>query len=114
MGALADILEAVKAMRTIAVESPEELGNRLEDVASELLFAVAEALIDENGVEGAMCILHSLDSNDLKYDEFIGAVLAYRRPIIGDDEPDDWELCFYAMLLLTEPVFTTNEEASDA
>jgi hypothetical protein len=111
MGALADILEAVKAMRTIATESPEELGSRLEDVASELLFAVAEALIDENGFDGAMSILHSL-SDEPDYDKFIVAVIAYRRPIIGDDEPDDWEYPYYAMLLLTEPV-TIKEEACD-
>jgi hypothetical protein len=111
MGALADILEAVKAMRTIAAECPDERGNRLEDVASELLFAVADSLIDENGFDGAMSILHSL-SDEPEYDKFIDAVIEYRRPIVGDDEPDDWEYPFYGMLLLTEPV-TINEEAAE-
>jgi hypothetical protein len=109
MGALADILEAVKAMRTIAAECPDERGDRLEDVASELLFAVAESLIDENGFDGAMSTLHSL-SDEPEYDKFIDAVIEYRRPIVGD-EPDDWEYPFYAMLLLTEP--TVDKEERD-
>jgi len=108
MGALADILEAVKAMRTIGAESPAGLGSGLESVASELLFAVAESLIDENGFDGAMSILHSL-SDEPEYDKFIAAVLEYRRPIIGDEDPDEWEYPFYAMLMLTEPAIGEEE-----
>ena len=100
-----EVLDAVKAMRALAIESAE-LCSGIEDVASELLFEVAQALIDEYGRDGAMSILADLHSVD--YDEFVKLTLQYREPIVGDDEPADWEYPFYAMLMLTEP--TINEE----
>jgi hypothetical protein len=109
---LGGIIDAVKAMRALAIES-DELGSRIEDVANELLFEVAQILVDYERTD-ALRVLHKLYRSDLSYDDFVKTVIDYRRTIIGDEEPDDWEYPYYGMLMLTEPVFTTNEEASDA
>jgi len=47
--------------------------------------------------------------NSAEYDEFVAMTLEYREPIIGDEEPDDWEYPFYGMLLLTEPTIDEEE-----
>ena len=112
MRMLSEILEAVKAMRALANESAEELGSRIEDVANELLFEVAQILVDYERSD-ALRVLHKLYRSELQYDEFVSAVLEYRRAIVGDDEPDDWEYPFYAMLMITEPI-TTNENEEEA
>jgi len=108
MRMLEEILTAVKAMRALAIQSPERCSG-VEDVANKLLFEVAQALINEYGRDEAMRTLADLAS--IEWDEFVKLTLQYREPIIGDEEPDDWEYPFYGMLLLTEP--TINEEACD-
>jgi len=108
MRMLSEIIDAVKAMRALAIESDNELGSRIEDVANELLFEVAQILVDYERTD-ALRVLHKLYRSDLNYDDFVKTVLDYRRPIIGDDEPDDWEYPFYAMLHLTEPTIDKEE-----
>ena len=114
MRLLNEVLEAVRAMRALAIESAERCGG-VEDVASELLFAVADALIDEYGRDGAMRTLANLASIDC--DEFVRLTIEYREPIIGEEAPNDWEYPFYGMLMLTEPVIMEpipiDEEAYD-
>jgi len=110
---LSEILTAVKAVGALCACEDEELNaeelrGSISDVISELLFAMAQALIDEYGRDGAMSILADLHSVD--YDEFVKLTLQYREPIVGDEQPADWELPFYGLLMLTEP---TNEEAYD-
>jgi len=109
MRLLNEVLEAVRAMRALAIESAERCSG-VEDIANELLFEVAQALIDEYGRDDAMRVL--ADLNSVEYDEFISMTLEYREPIIGEETPDDWEYPFYAMLMMTEPV-TIKEEACD-
>jgi hypothetical protein len=110
---LSEILTAVKAVVALCACEDEELNaeelrGSISDVISELLFAMAQSLIDEYGRDGAMSILADLHSVD--YDEFVKLTLQYREPIVGDEQPADWELPFYGLLMLTEP---TNEETSD-
>ena len=112
---LTEIIDAVTAMRALAIESPERCSG-IEDVANELLFEVAQILVDYERTD-ALRVLHKLYRSELQYDEFVKMVLDYRQPIVGDDEPDDWELPFYGLLMLTEPVIMEpipiDEEAYD-
>jgi len=110
---LDEIVEAVKAMRALAVESADGLGRRVEEIANELLFEISEILVDYERTD-AMSVLHKLYCSEIAYEDFVKRVLDYRRPIVGEETPDDWELPFYGLLMLTEPVSTINEgEACD-
>jgi hypothetical protein len=96
MSMLGTTVDAVKALRTLGAE----------ELANELIGAVADELIDEYGLEQSLRVLHGVlhAMSDIEdYDEFINAVRQYRAPIQGDDEPADWEWVFYALLWLTEP-----------
>jgi len=111
MRMLNEIVEAVKSMRALAIESADGLGRKIEEVANELLFEIAQLLVDYERTD-AMLVLHKLYCSEIAYEDFVKRVLDYRQPIVGDEQPDDWEYPFYAMLMLTEPV-TIKEEACD-
>ena len=111
---LNEVVEAVKAIRSLCDYRDEklnadELRGRINDVASELLFEVAQILVDYERSD-ALSVLHKLYFSEIAYEDFVKMVVDYRQPIVGDEQPDDWELPFYGLLMLTEP---TNEETSD-
>ena len=118
---LNEIVEAVKAMRSLCDYRDEkldadELRGRINDVASELLFEVAQILVDYERSD-ALSVLHKLYFSEIAYEDFVKMVVDYRQPIVGDEQPDDWELPFYGLLMLTEPVIIEpipiDEEAYD-
>jgi len=118
---LNEIVEAVKAIRSLCDYRDEklnadELRGRINDVASELLFEVAQILVDYERSD-ALSVLHKLYFSEIAYEDFVKMVVDYRQPIVGDEQPDDWELPFYALLMLTEPVIIEpipiDEEAYD-
>ena len=118
---LNEIVEAVKAIRSLCDYRDEklnadELRGRINDVASELLFEVAQILVDYERSD-ALSVLHKLYFSEIAYEDFVKMVVDYRQPIVGDEQPDDWELPFYGLLMLTEPVIIEpipiDEEAYD-
>ena len=119
---LDEIVEAVKAMRTLCEhcrdgnQNADELRGHINDVTSELLFEVAQILVDYERSD-ALRVLHKLYCGEIAYEDFVKMVLDYRQPIVGDEQPDDWELPFYGLLMLTEPVIIEpipiDEEAYD-
>ena len=118
---LNEVVEAVKAMRSLCDYRDEklnadELRGRINDVASELLFEVAQILVDYERSD-ALSVLHKLYFSEIAYEDFVKMVVDYRQPIVGDEQPDDWELPFYGLLMLTEPVIIEpipiDEEAYD-
>jgi len=118
---LNEIVDVARALRSLCECRDEkldadELRGRINDVASELLFEVAQILVDYERSD-ALRVLHKLYRSELQYDEFVKMVLDYRQPIVGDEQPDDWEMPFYGLLMLTEPVIMEpipiDEEAYD-
>jgi hypothetical protein len=119
---LNEIVEAVKAMRWLCEhrrdgnQNADELCGHINDVASELLFEVAQILVDYE-CSDALRVLHKLYFSEIAYEDFEKMVVDYRQPIVGDEQPDDWELPFYGLLMLTEPVIIEpipiDEEAYD-
>jgi len=118
---LNEVVEAVKAIRSLCDYRDEklnadELRGRINDVASELLFEVAQILVDYERSD-ALSVLHKLYFSEIAYEDFVKMVVDYRQPIVGDEQPDDWELPFYGLLMLTEPVIIEpipiDEEAYD-
>ena len=118
---LNEVVEAVKAIRSLCDYRDEklnadELRGRINDVTSELLFEVAQILVDYERSD-ALSVLHKLFFSEIAYEDFVKMVVDYRQPIVGDEQPDDWELPFYGLLMLTEPVIIEpipiDEEAYD-
>ena len=121
MRMLNEIVEAVKAIRSLCDYRDEklnadELRGHINDVTSELLFEVAQILVDYERSD-ALSVMHKLYFSEIAYEDFVKMVLDYREPIVGDEPPDDWELPFYGLLMLTEPVIMEpipiDEEAYD-
>jgi hypothetical protein len=92
-----ELLDAIRAIRAVC--------GCCESAANDLLGTIAEKMVERYGREESLRAVYLASDSDLNYDEFVDKVRQYREPIQGGDEAHDWEWVFYALLMITEPVY---------